>query len=114
MHISSHLVFFFAVATTLSPYLWHSHLGHTFLSSIQLLASQGHLRSVRFQKFHCMSCQFSKQTKLPFNKSESIYFAPFSLIHSNVWGHVPFATKGKSRYFVIFVDDYLDLLGFNC
>ena len=54
-----------AAATTLSLDLWHSHLGHASLSRLQLLASQSHLGSVSFHKFDCMSCQFSKQTKLP-------------------------------------------------
>ena len=32
--------------TTLSPNLWHAHLGHLFLSRLQLLVSQGYLGSV--------------------------------------------------------------------
>ena len=35
-----------ATTTTLSPDLWHSHLGHASLSRLRLLASQGHLGSV--------------------------------------------------------------------
>jgi hypothetical protein len=53
-----------------------------------------------------MSCQFGKQTKLPFNNSDSFSSAPFDLVHSDVWGPAPFTTEGGSRYFVIFVDDY--------
>jgi hypothetical protein len=95
-----------AVTTTLSPDLWHSRLGYASLSRLQLLASQGHLGSVSFNKFDCMSCQFGKQTKLPFNNSDSFSSAPFDLVHSDVWGPAPFTTEGGSRYFVIFVDDY--------
>ena len=53
-----------------------------------------------------MSCQFSKQTKLPFNKSDFISSTPFDFVHSDVWGLAPFTTEGGSRYFVIFVDEY--------
>jgi hypothetical protein len=53
-----------------------------------------------------MSCQFGKQTKLPFNNSDSFSSAPFDLVHSNVWCPAPFTLEGGSRYFVIFVDDY--------
>uniref|UniRef100_A0A2N9F4U9 Uncharacterized protein n=1 Tax=Fagus sylvatica TaxID=28930 RepID=A0A2N9F4U9_FAGSY len=45
LQILSHLVFSSAAATTLSPDLWHSRLGHASLSSLQFLASHGHLRS---------------------------------------------------------------------
>uniref|UniRef100_A0A2N9GRJ3 Integrase catalytic domain-containing protein n=1 Tax=Fagus sylvatica TaxID=28930 RepID=A0A2N9GRJ3_FAGSY len=107
LQIPSHMVSSsVAATTTLSPDLWHSRLGHASLSRLQLLASQGHLGSVNFNKFDCMSCQFGKQTKLPFNNSDSFSSAPFDLVHSDVWGPAPFTTEGGSRYFVIFVDDY--------
>jgi transposase InsO family protein len=53
-----------------------------------------------------MSCQFGKQTNLPFNNSDSFSSTPFDLVHSDVWDPAPFTTEGGSRYFVIFVDDY--------
>ena len=84
LQILSHLVSSSVAATTLSPDFWHSCLGHVSLSFLQLLASQGHLGSVSFQKFDCMSCQFGKKTKLPFTKSDSISSAPFNLVHSDV------------------------------
>ena len=76
------------------------------LSRLQLLASQGHLGSVQFQKFDCTSCHFGKQRKLPFNKSDSFSSVPFDLIHSDIWGPALVPTKGGSKYFVIFVDDF--------
>ena len=61
LQIPSYIVFSsVAATTTLSPDLWHSHFGHASLSHLQLLASQGHLGSVSFHKFDCMSCQFNK------------------------------------------------------
>ena len=57
LQIPSHMVSSSVVApTTLSPDSWHSRLGHVSLSRLQLLASQGHLGSVSFNKFDCMSC----------------------------------------------------------
>ena len=38
--------------------------------------------------------------------SDFISSAPFDFVHSDVWGLAPFTTKGGSRYFVIFVDEY--------
>ena len=52
------------------------------------------------------SCQLGKQPALSFNNSESISNNFFELIHSDVWGPSPVASIGKSRYFVIFIDDY--------
>ena len=43
---------------------------------------------------------------MPFNNSESISNSIFELIHSDVWGPSPVASIGRSRYFVIFIDDY--------
>jgi hypothetical protein len=107
LQIPSHMVSsFIAGTTTLSPDLWHFRLSHASLSRLQLLASQGHLGSISFHKFDCMSCQFGKQTNLPFNNSDSFSSTPFDLVHSDVWDPAPFTTEGGSRYFVIFVDDY--------
>ena len=58
------------------------------------------------QKFDCTSCHFGKQTKLPFNKSDSFSSALFDLIHYDIWGPAPIPTEGGSKYFVIFVDDF--------
>ncbi|KAL5787839.1 hypothetical protein ACOSP7_004788 [Xanthoceras sorbifolium] len=96
-----------AVTTaTPSPDLWHARLGHPSLSRLQLLASQGHLGSIQFQKFDCISCHFGKQTKLPFNNNASFSSAPFDIVHSDIWGPATVPTDGGSRYFVVFVDDY--------
>ena len=106
LKIPSQVVFAAATTATPSPDLWHARLGYPSLSCLQLLASQGHLGSVQFQNFDCISCHFGKQTKLPFNNSDSFSSAPFDLIHSNIWGPAPVPTEGGTKYFVIFVDDF--------
>ena len=84
LKIPSQVVFAAAITATSSPNLWHARFSHPSLSRLQLLASQGHLGSVQLQKFDCTSCHFGKQTKLPFNKSDSFSSAPFDLIHSDI------------------------------
>ena len=84
LQIPSQVVSAAATTATPSPDLWHACLGHPSLTRLQLLASQGHLSSVQFQKFDCTSYHFGKQTKLPFNNSDSFSFAPFDLIHYDI------------------------------
>ena len=86
--------------------LWNSRLGHASISRVKQLVSRGLLGSVSNKSFDCMTCQFGKQTALPFNNSVSHALSSFDLIHSDVWGPSPISTPGGSRYFVIFVDDF--------
>ena len=84
LKIPSQVVLTTAATATLSLDLWHARLGHTSLSRLQLLASQGHLGSIQFPKFNCTSCNFGKQTKLPFNNSDSFSSVSFYLIYSDI------------------------------
>ena len=43
---------------------------------------------------------------MSFNNSESISNSIFELIHSDVWRPSPVASIGRSRYFVVFIDNY--------
>ena len=67
--------------STSSLALWHSHLGHASISRVKQLVSRGLLGSVSNKSFDCMSCQFGKQTALPFNNSVSHALSFFDLIH---------------------------------
>lgn len=65
LKIPSQVVSAAATTATLSLDLWHARFGHPSLSRLQLLASQGHLGSLQFQKFDCTSCHFGKQKNCP-------------------------------------------------
>ena len=82
--------------------LWHSRLGHVSFDRLQSLVLFGQLGLIKSDKVSCLSCQLGKQPALPFNKNDSIFNAPFDLIHSDVWGPSPHSTMGGSRYFVLF------------
>ena len=108
LHLPSSRLSAYAVSrkSTSSLALWHSRLGHAFISRVKQLVSKGLLGSISNKSFDYMPCQFGKQTALPFNNSVSHALSPFDLIHSNVWGPSPITTQDGSRYFVIFVDDF--------
>ena len=55
---------------------------------------------------NCSGYNLAKFSALPFNRSIYVSSSPFDLIHSNVWGPSPIATKGGSRYYVSFIDDH--------
>ena len=78
LKIPSQVVSVAATIATPSPDLCHARL--------QLLASQGH--------FDCTSYHFGKQTKLPFNNSDSFSSAPFDFIHYDIWGPALVPTDG--------------------
>ncbi|CAJ2651271.1 unnamed protein product [Trifolium pratense] len=90
-----------------SFYLWHSRLGHVSASRLKYLASTGALGKLQTSDISdCCGCKLAKFSALPFNKSTSVSNAPFDLVHSDVWGPSSVLTKGGSRYYVCFIDDY--------
>ena len=114
LKIPSQVVSAATTTATSSPDLWHARLGHPSLSCLQLLASQGHLSSVQFQKFDCTSCHFGKQTKLPLNKSDSISSAPFDLTYSKFGILHLFPLRGDLNILSYLWMIFLDILGFIC
>jgi len=77
-----------------SFYLWHSHLGHVSSSHLRFLASTRTLENLKTCDISdCSGCKLAKFSALPFNRSISVSSSPFDLIHSNVWGPSPVATK---------------------
>lgn len=90
-----------------SFYLWHSRLGHVSASRLKYLASTGALGKLQTSDISdCCGCKLAKFSALPFTKSVSVSYSPFDLVHSDVWGPSPVFTKGGSRYYVSFIDDY--------
>lgn len=51
-------------------------------------------------------CKLKKKIALFFNRSVSFFSTPFDLVHFDMWGPSPIPTKGRSRYYVFFINDY--------
>jgi hypothetical protein len=93
--------------SSFSFYLWHSCLGHVSSSRLRFLASTGALENLKTCDIsYCNGCKLTKFSTLPFNRSISVSSSPFDLIHSDVWGPFPVATKGEFQYYVSFIDDH--------
>ena len=90
-----------------SFYLWHFRLGHVLALHLEYLISKGSLGNLQTHDIYDYSgCKLARFFSLPFNQCVSSSVAPIYLIHSNVWGPFPVATKWGSRYYVSFIDDH--------
>ena len=89
--------------------LWHCRLGHMSQRGMQELHKKNQLKGVSFCKLKfCKYCTLGKQTKTSFKiaDSEKRSKEPLYYIHTDVWGPAPTRSKGGSRYFVTFLDDF--------
>ncbi|CAL2232688.1 unnamed protein product [Prunus armeniaca] len=93
-----------SVVVPSSSRLWHQRLGHLSNKSMRALSLSKNMKFCDIDD--CLVCPLAKQTHRPFPLSSISSFAPFELIHVDIWGgyHVPSITK--AQYFLTLVDDY--------
>jgi hypothetical protein len=85
---------------------WHHRLGHLCGSRLSSLV-RGFLGSISGDvSLHCQCCRLGKQIQLPYPTSAFVSQRPFDLVHSDVWGLAPFASKEGYRYYILFIDDF--------
>lgn len=89
--------------TTASSLLVHCWLGHPSLSNLKKMIPS----LSRVSSLECESCQLGKHShsSLP-SRVNNCVSSPFSIVHSDVWGHSHVSSKQGFHYFVIFMDDF--------
>ena len=92
-----------ACSRVVTSFELHCRLGHPSLSLLKKLYLQfSSLSSLNFE-----SCQYAKLHRVHlssrFNKR---VFAPFELVHYDVWGPCPVMSPTGFKYFVTFVNDF--------
>ena len=58
------------------------------------------------------SCHLAKQRKLPFHISNGKSLHAFDLIHIDIWGPISIPSTASHRYFLLVVEDKVDLPDF--
>jgi len=95
-----------------TPELWHRRLGHLGYGNMAKLAG-GMVKGLDLapaecrakQADNCEPCILAKQTRLPFNASESTTERPLQLIHMDICGPLIESING-ARYIATLLDDY--------
>ncbi len=102
-----------------SPELWHRRLGHEGYENLAKMAEEELVSGVRVsgkvfrekKTLVCEPCILGKQTRESFPKESMSEEStePLQLVHMDVCGPMPKASKGGSRYLATFLDDYSKL-----
>ncbi|CAG4987165.1 unnamed protein product [Colias eurytheme] len=98
-------------AETATSMLWHRRLGHINSKDLNSMKN-GAVEGVSFpekaeiDKSQCITCCEGKLARLPFTHSGSRCDSVLEVVHADVCGPMETISEGKSRYFLLFVDDY--------
>ncbi|KAI3690613.1 hypothetical protein L2E82_48745 [Cichorium intybus] len=85
---------------------WHARLGHPGTQVLDLLSSRFSIScNKQSMSSLCNSCELSKHTRLPFNDSNSSTFAPFDIIHCDLWTS-PVISKSGYKYYMVLIDNF--------
>ena len=85
--------------------LWHFRLGHSsFLYLKTMFPSLFINKNPSF--FHCEICELTKHHCTSFPPQPHVLSAPFSVIHSHVWGASRVPTCLGKHWFITFTNDH--------
>ncbi|KAJ8633371.1 hypothetical protein MRB53_026707 [Persea americana] len=91
-----------------STRLWHLRLGHMSEKGLTILSNQNFLCGTKTSKVDfCERCIFEKHQKVSFKTGIHRTKDILDYVHSDVWGPYKVYSKGRSRFMLTFIDDYL-------
>jgi len=89
--------------------IWHRRMGHLGEDNIRKLAkmADGMGITVGTSVGVCEACVQGKQTRHPSHKPAARAKKPLELVHSDLCGPITPTTFGETKYYVLFIDDYM-------
>lgn len=85
---------------------WRERLAHQNISQVRNILVQKNIKFVDNNFFVCDACNYGKQHRRPFGKTEFQATLPGELVHADVCGPMEDKSIGGSRYFVLFKDHF--------
>lgn len=82
--------------------LWHTRLGRPSTNVVNHLP----FNKFKLSSSCCDICQYAKQSRLPFDVSNSQTSEIFELLHVDLWGSYRIPSKARARFFITLVDDH--------
>ncbi|CAM8880303.1 unnamed protein product [Rhodiola kirilowii] len=88
--------------------LWHHRLGNVPIAKMlhKLSANIPSLKCTGDIDVYCDICPKARQTRLPFNDSNTVSSSLFDLVHCDIWGPFGTPTMTGAGYFLTIVDDF--------
>lgn len=81
---------------------WNWQLGHLAQSRLVVLSKDFPFIIV-LNNCKCIVCPLAKQSRLPFYSSTNKTYAPFQLIHCDLWGQFSIPSSSRAHYFLTIV-----------
>uniref|UniRef100_A0A453GJS8 Integrase catalytic domain-containing protein n=1 Tax=Aegilops tauschii subsp. strangulata TaxID=200361 RepID=A0A453GJS8_AEGTS len=94
-----------ALLAATSSDLWHRRLGHPGAHTFSSLAKHFPHDCNKAPHSPCNACQLGRQPRLPFPSSFSKIYAPFDLIHCDLWTS-PVVSFSGFQYYLVVLDDF--------
>ncbi|GJU25980.1 retrotransposon protein, putative, ty1-copia subclass [Tanacetum coccineum] len=103
----NNVVYFNAIPSNDSTYLWHYRLAHINKKHIKRLQQEGLLKSINDESFdQCVSCLSGKMTRKSFPHRLERATDLLGIIHTDVCGPLRHVSRQGASYFITFKDDY--------
>ena len=97
-------------ATVDEAWLWHKRFGHLNFGSLSFMQKRNLVRGLPSfsepQNKVCEGCALGKQHRERFPHHKFRAHEPLALIHADICGPMQTLSHGKSKYFLLFVDDF--------